>query len=118
MPYLRDITNDHEASRNEPQESKIQINMHINLISSEDTGEARTIFVWSDNEEIRLGNEKDDIIKKLLKSFFNNYQKEEIVLKKGSDFVFESLNLLAYSVHKKSLKRGKPNIKSPDWLLN
>ena len=35
MPYLRDITNDHEATRNEPQESKIQINMHINLISSE-----------------------------------------------------------------------------------
>ena len=118
MPYLRDITNDHEASRNEPQESKIQINMHINLISSEDTGEARTIFVWSDNEEIRLGNEKYDIIKKLLKSFLNNYQKEEIVLRKGSDIVFESVNLLAYSVHKKSLKRGKPNIKSPDWLLN
>ena len=32
-------------------------------------------FVWSDNEEIRMGNETDDIIKRLLNSFLNNYQK-------------------------------------------
>ena len=118
MPYLRDIINDHKTTRNESQESKVQINMHINLISSEDTGEARTIFVWSDNEEIRLGNEKDDIIKKLLKSFLNNYQKEEIVLRKGSDFVFESVDLLSYHVHKISLKREKSYTKAPEWVVN
>ena len=38
MPYLRDI-NDHKASRNESNERKIQINMHVNFISSKDTGE-------------------------------------------------------------------------------
>ena len=27
-----------------------------------DTGEIRTFSVWSDNEEIRSGNETDDII--------------------------------------------------------
>ena len=31
--------------------------MHVNFISSKDTGETRTIYVWSDNEEIRLDNE-------------------------------------------------------------
>ena len=40
--------------------------MHINFLSSNDTGEVRTVFVWSDNEEIRFGNETDDIIKDLL----------------------------------------------------
>ena len=30
--------------------------MHVNFISSKDTGETRTIYVWSDNEEIRSGN--------------------------------------------------------------
>ena len=30
--------------------------MHVNFISSKDTGETRTIYIWSDNEEIRLGN--------------------------------------------------------------
>ena len=36
--------------------------MGIKFISSKDTGEVRTIFVQSDNEEIRLGNKTDDII--------------------------------------------------------
>ena len=74
--------------------------------------------MWSDNEEIRSGNETDDIIKGLLNSFLNNYQKEEIVLRNGSNFVFESVDLLSYHIHKTSLKRGKSYIKSPEWVLN
>ena len=81
--------------------------MHVNFISSKDTGEIRTIFVWSDNEEIRLGNETDDIVKGLLNSFLNNYQKEEIVLRNGSDFVFESVDLLSYHIHKNRPEKGK-----------
>ena len=56
--------------------------------------------------------------KNFFKSFLNNYQKEEIILRKGSDFVFESVDLLSYSFHKISLKRGKSYIKSPEWVLN
>ena len=66
MPYVRDIINDHKAIRNESKEWKIQINMRVNFISFKDTGETRTIYVRSDNEEIRLGNETDDIIKEFL----------------------------------------------------
>ena len=40
--------------------------MHVNFISSNDTGETRTIYVWSDNEEIRLSNETGNIIKDFL----------------------------------------------------
>ena len=60
VPYLRDIINN---------QWKIQINMHANSISSKDTGETRTIYVWSENEEIKLGNETDDIIKELFNFF-------------------------------------------------
>ena len=35
---------------------KIQLNMDVNFISSNDTGEIRTFYVNSDNEEIRSGN--------------------------------------------------------------
>ena len=118
MPYLSDLINDHKTNENNSNEWKIQINMHVNFVSSNDTGEIRTIFVWSDNEEIRSGNETDDIIKGLLNSFWNNYQKEEIVLRNGSGFVFESVDLLSYHVHKTSLKRGKSYIKSPEWVIN
>ena len=47
--------------------------MHANFVSPNDTGETRTIFVWSDNEEFRSGNETDDIIKRLLNPFLTNY---------------------------------------------
>ena len=34
---------------------KIQISMRVNFISSKDTGETRTTFVWSDNVKIMWG---------------------------------------------------------------
>ena len=92
--------------------------MNVNFVSSNDTGEIPTIFACSDNEEIRLGNETDNIIKELLNSSLNNYRKEEIVLRNGSKFVFESVDLLSYHIHNTSLKRGKSYIKSPEWLIN
>ena len=92
MPYLSDLINDHKTIRNESKKWKIRINMHVNFVSSNDTGEIRTIFVWSDNE-IKSSNETDDIIKGLLNSFLNNYQQEETILRNGSNFVFESVDL-------------------------
>ena len=86
MPYLSDLINDHKTIRNNSDEWIIQINMHVNFISSNDTGETHTISVWSDNEEIGLGNETDDTIKGLFDSFLTNYQNEEAILKNGSGF--------------------------------
>ena len=80
--------------------------MHINFVSSNNTGEARTVFVWSDNEKIRFGNETGDIIKRLINSFLNNCQKEELILRNGSNFVFESVGLFSYQIHKTILKGG------------
>ena len=118
MSYLSDLINDHKTIRDNSNEWKIQINMHVNFISSNDTGEIRTIFVWSNNEEIRSCNKTDDIIKGLLNFFLNNYQKEEIVLRNRSNFVFESVDLLSYHTHKTSLIRGNSYIKSLEWIAN
>ena len=60
MPYLSYLINDHRAIRNESIEWKIQLNISVNFISSNDTGEIPTFFVWSDNKEIRSGNETND----------------------------------------------------------
>ena len=70
----------------------------------------------SDNKEIRLGNETDDIVKRLINSFLNNYQKEELILRNGSNFAFEGVVLLSYHTYRTSLQRGNSYIKSPDWL--
>ena len=101
MPYLSDLINDNKAIENKSNEWKIQTNIHVNFVSSNDNGEDRTIFQWSDKEEIsRLGNETGDITKRLINSFLNNYLKEEIILRNESNFVFESVDLLSYHIHK------------------
>ena len=66
--------------------------MHVNFISSKDTGEARTINILSDNKEIMLGYETDDIIINFFESFLNNYQKEEQIMRGASDFVLKVLS--------------------------
>ena len=115
MPGLADLIN---KKKNDRVECKIQLNMGVNFISTNDTGEIRTFYVRSDNEEIRSGNETPEIITKLIKSFLSNYQEEEKILRNGSNFVFESVDLLVYRIHKTRLKRGKSYIKSLEWILN
>ena len=67
----------------------------------------------SDNIEIMIGSETDDIIKELFKSLLQKYQEG---LMKGSEFVFDSVNSLYYKLHKISLNRGGSHINSPKWL--
>ena len=43
---------------------------------------------------------------------------KEIILRNGSNFVFESVDLLSYHIHNTSLKRGKSYVKSSEWLIN
>ena len=74
--------------------------------------------MWSDNEETRSGNERPEIISKLIKPFLSSYQDEEGILRNGSNFVFESVDLLTVHIHKTNAKGGKLYIKSPKWVLN
>ena len=96
---------------------KIQINMHVNFISSRDTGETRIYYVWSDNVSIMQGEDTNAIIRKIFRSFLHNYQ-QELKMIKGSNFVFGSVDLLDYELHRVRLKRGGSYIKSPKWLEN
>ena len=87
--------------------------MMINFMSSKDFDEIRTMHTKSNNLEIIMGNETDEIIKELFESLLQRYQEglEEKI--KGSKFVFDSVDLLHYNLHKISLNRGGSYIDSP-----
>ena len=51
-PHLYDLINDHRIAR---RVWKIQISMRVNYISSKDTVETLTIYVWGDNTNIMQG---------------------------------------------------------------
>ena len=131
IPHLRDMINDHktpmklkvhsrdEIINNETQfgEWKIQLTMQISFISSRDSGETRTMRTKSDNMKIMMGSETYDIINELNDSLFQRYQELKKSMR-GSEFIFDSVDLLYYHLQKTSLKRGESYIKSPKWLKN
>ena len=65
-----------------------------------------------------MGNEADEIIKKLFESLLQNYQKGLEESMRGSEFVRDSIDLLYYHLQKIGLKRGGSYIDSPEWLKN
>ena len=84
--------------------------MGLNFMCITDKEKTCTFHVKSDNAEIRLGNDTYDIINELIKSFLSNYQKEEQILRNGSNYIFESIDILDIDIHKIQL-RGKSYIK-------
>ena len=93
--------------------------MQITFISSLGTGEFHIMHSKSNNVEIMMGTETDDIINELFESFFKKYQEGlETKMREGSNFVFESVDLLYYHLHKISLNRGGSYINSHDWIKN
>ena len=76
------------------------------------------LFMYgNDNLSIMRGSDVDDIIREIFRSFLHNCQ-EQLKTIKGSDRVFESVELMDYKLHKVRLRRGGLYVKSPEWLAN
>ena len=92
--------------------------MIINFISSKDSDEIRTMHAKRNNIKIMMGNETDEIIEELFESLLQKNQEGLEEKMGGSEFVFDSVDLLHYNLHKISLNRGGSYIDSPKWLKN
>ena len=66
VPYLKELINNHKAINNNSNEQKIQLNVCIKFVFLIDTKDICTFYVWGENNEIRLGNETDDILKSFI----------------------------------------------------
>ena len=72
----------------------------------------------SDNIGIMIGDDNDDIIEELFKSFLQKYEENLQNNMRGSDFELDGVNFLYYDFNKISLNRGGSYIDSPKWLKN
>ena len=57
------------------------------------------------------------LLENFLGLFLHNYQ-EKLKIIKQSSFIFESVELMDYKLHRLHLRRGRSYIKSPKWLLH
>ena len=87
-------------------------------MSSKDSDEIRIMHIKSNNIEIMIGNETDEIIRKLFEFLLWRYQEGLEEWMRKSKFVFDSTDLLCYKLHKISLNRGGSYIDYPEWLKN
>ena len=93
-PYLIVIINDNKTQS----EWKIQLTIAINFISSNlDSGETRIMHAKSDNVEIMMSSEAEEIIDDLFESLLQRYQ-EGLQSMRGSEFTFDGVNALYYEV--------------------
>ena len=68
--YLVDMINEHKNQS----EWKIQLTMTINFISSKDSDKTRIMYIKSNNIEIMIGSDTNEVIKELLKPLLQRYQ--------------------------------------------
>ena len=91
--------------------------MSINLISSKD--ETCNMHTKSDNIEIMMGSETDDIIDEHFNFFLQKYQEGLEESMRRSEFIFDSVDLLYYNLQKISLnKKGLSYIHSTKLTIN
>ena len=88
-PYLVDMINDHKTQS----EWKIQLTVAINFISSKpDSDETCIMHAKSNNIEIMIGSETNEVIEELFESLLKRYQKSM----RRTEFVFDSVIALYY----------------------
>ena len=98
---------------------KNQITVAIDFtVSKKDSDETCTMRTKSDNIEIMMDSETDEIIEELFKSLFQRYQEGLEESMRGSEFIFDSVDALYYDLNKISLSRGESYIDFPEWLKN
>ena len=68
------------------------------------------------NIKFTLYSDANYVIDKLFKSLHSRYQENLVTSMKGSDFIFNSVQLMYYKCDKVSFIHGGSYIDSPDWI--
>ena len=95
---------------------KIQLTIVINFISSKDVEEERAMHSRSNNIKFTSYNVPDEVFDELFESLRSRYHGNLEASMRGSDFIFDSVQLMYYKCHKVNFRHGSSYIDSPDWI--
>ena len=87
-------------------------------MSSKDSEETHTMLTKSQNIEIMMGNQTDEIIEERFGCLFQSYQKDLEESMRGSEYVFDGIDLLYYHLNRTSLNRDGSYRDSFQWSKN
>ena len=95
---------------------KIHLTIAINFISSKDTEEEHDMYSSSDNIKCTSYNDANEVVNELFESLLSRYQENLETSMTGSDFIFDSVQLMYYKSHIVNFKPSGSCIDSPRWL--
>ena len=95
---------------------KIQLALAINFISLKVTEEERLMHSTSGNIKLTSYNVANEVVDELFESLRSRYQVNLETSMRGSDIVFDLVQLLYYKCHEVNFKRGGSYIDSTDWI--
>ena len=78
----------------------------MNFISAKDNDEDHVMDQKKDNKEILINGKADEVVEGLFESLLNRYQNNLEKSMKGSEFLFDYVDLLYYKCHKINLSCG------------
>ena len=90
------------------------IDFMLDCKDSKDSDET-SLHIKSNDIEIMIGNETNEIIEKLFESLLQRYQEGLEESLRGSNLLYNGVDILYYKLHKISLTRSGSYIDSPKW---
>ena len=94
---------------------KFQLTIAINSNSSKDVDEEHVMHSKSDNKEFMSYDNANEVVKELFESLLSRYQIDLETSIRGSDFIFNLVQLL-YKCHKMNVKLGGSYVDSSDLI--
>ena len=100
-------------------EWEIQLTMINSCISTKSFKDKHTIYLKSEQVEIYMGSDTENVIDTLFNTLLQNFQcAQETSNERGSEFIPDSVELLEYELHKIDIIRAESYIVSPDWIAS
>ena len=94
---------------------KVQLTIAINFISSKDAEEQCVMHSVNDNIKCTPYSDANEVIEELFESLHSKYQVNLETSMRGSDFIFDSVQLMYYKFHRVNFICGGSYIDSSDW---
>ena len=96
-------------------EQKIQLKLMVVFTKVNNLLDRYIAYIDSDSNILRRGDDTTEFINKLFNSVLENYEKKANALK-GSNLVFDGIDLTLVQFIKIKLKKGGSYIPTPDWI--
>ena len=101
--YLKELIEEYKPKG----EWKVQLTIEVNFISLKPgSDEIRIMYTRSDNVEIMLGDDNDDIIEQIFELLLQKYEENLQNKMRGSEFEVDVVNFFYYDFNKTSINRG------------